>query len=182
MLQSVIMEVQRLYKSVMYINTKSVLYLYGISSVFDSKVCGFCRVESGTCLRWYQDLWLMNELLWVFKRTWQVFYKLYKGIKLRLERENQVLIIQLSISNLFFKLFHQVDVVSTFSSVFLIYMEEHLLRSIKMLSLTSASNYFHKFFDIPHFSLILGLIYFKLNWHTVLGNWLPHVVNLIHFL
>lgn len=87
MLQSVVMEVQRLYKSVMYINRKSVLYLYGISSVFDSKVCGFCRVESCAFLWWYQDLWLMNELLWVFKGTWQVFYKLCKGIKLRLERE-----------------------------------------------------------------------------------------------
>lgn len=56
MLQSVIMEVQRLYKSVMYINRKSVLYLYGILSVFDSKVCGFCRVESCARLSWYQDL------------------------------------------------------------------------------------------------------------------------------
>lgn len=42
------MEVQRLYNSVMYINRKSVLYLYGISSMFDSKVYGFCRVESRT--------------------------------------------------------------------------------------------------------------------------------------
>lgn len=41
------------------------------------------------------------------------------------ERENQVLIIQLSISNLFLKVFHQVDVVSTFRSVFLIHIEEH---------------------------------------------------------
>lgn len=59
------------------------------------------------------------------------FYKLCKGIKLRLERENQVLIIQLSISNLFLTLFHQVDVMSTFSSVFLIHMEELLLKSVK---------------------------------------------------
>lgn len=46
---------------------------------------------------------------------------------LRLERENQVLflLIQLSISNLFLKLFHQVGVKSIFSSVFVIYMEEH---------------------------------------------------------
>lgn len=56
MLQSVVMEVQRLYKSVMYINRKSVLYLYGISSMFDSKVCGFCRVESCACLSWYHAL------------------------------------------------------------------------------------------------------------------------------
>lgn len=47
------------------------------------------------------------------------------------------ILIQLSISNLFLKLFHRVDVMSTFSSVFLIHAEEHVLTSDLMLSLTS---------------------------------------------
>lgn len=65
-----------------------------------------------------------------------------KGIKLRLQRENirysyKYKLIQLSTSNLFLKLFHLVDVVSTLCSVLLIHMEIHLRKSVKMLSLTS---------------------------------------------
>lgn len=47
---------------------------------------------------------------------------------------------QLSISNLFLELLYQVDVLSIFFLFFssvLIDMEEHLLKSAKMLSLTS---------------------------------------------
>lgn len=47
------------------------------------------------------------------------------------------ILMQLSISNLFLQLLYQVDVLSIFSSV-LIDMEEHLLKSVKMLSLTSS--------------------------------------------
>lgn len=60
-----------------------------------------------------------------------------------------------------------------FSSVFLIHMEEHLLDSVKMLSLTSARSisFISSFLlSLSHFSLLVGLIYFKLNWHTVFGK------------
>lgn len=52
----------------------------------------------------------------------------------------ECILMQLSISNLFLELLYQVDVLSIFFLFFssvLIDMEEHLLKSAKMLSLTS---------------------------------------------
>lgn len=51
------------------------------------------------------------------------------------------------------------DVVSTFSSVFLIHMEEHLLESVKMLSLTSAGQLVSQ---VHWYSLFLSPLRFNL--------------------
>lgn len=80
----------------------------------------------------------MNELLWVFKRTWQVFSKLCKGIKAR-EREREreksgtlyeCILMQLSISNLFLELLYQVDVLSIFFLFFFFLAWQGLWRQV----------------------------------------------------
>lgn len=72
---------------------------------------------------------------------------------------HKCILIQLSISNLFLSLFHQVDIMFTFNSVFLIHMEKHLLKSIKILSFSSAGqlvsevNWYFSFFFPLKFNL-----------------------------
>lgn len=54
-LRSVVAEVQRLYKSVMYINKKCPFYLLGISSVFDSK--GMWILQGGILCPVAEGIW-----------------------------------------------------------------------------------------------------------------------------
>lgn len=62
--------------------------------VFESRGCGFCRVESrvpGLGGIWTRDQ--RTNYCEFLKERDRFFYKLCNGIKLRLERENQVLFV-----------------------------------------------------------------------------------------
>lgn len=100
-----IVKMQELYKRVVLeTGKKSVLYLYELSTVFDSRRSEFCRVEFWTRLRWFQDV-LIKEMITVsFKECGRFSFA---GVTVELQRENQVLfcfflciVIQLSRSNL----------------------------------------------------------------------------------
>lgn len=104
MLSSVVSEVQRLYKSVMYIDKKCPFYLLGISSVFDSK--GMWILQGGILRPVAEGLWTRAQRMnycdfFLFvcflskkKSVTGFLNKLCNGFRLRLEGEkNQVLFI-----------------------------------------------------------------------------------------